>query len=92
MTAWRQRLSPPRDLPLFGKCKVGNERFQQETKEAHSHAMAREVPVPAMSILNIVLFDIVGSPEVSVLREDTKLMRWTCMLQGNADSTTLAGG
>jgi hypothetical protein len=53
--------------------------FQQETKEAHSHAMAREVPVPAISILNVVSFDIVGSPEVSMLREDTKLMRWTCM-------------
>ena len=37
------------------------------------------VDVPPISILNVVTFDTIGSPEVSLLREDTKLMRWTCM-------------
>ena len=39
----------------------------------------QEVEVPPVSILNVVDFDTIGSPEVSLLREDTRLMRWTCM-------------
>lgn len=51
--------------------------FQKElTKEA---AYNRAVEVPPVSILNVVTFDTIGTPEVSLLREDTKLMRWTCM-------------
>jgi hypothetical protein len=46
------------------------------------------VEVPPVSILNVVNFDTIGDPEVSVLREDvdedengttTRLMRWSCM-------------
>lgn len=37
------------------------------------------VDVPAVSILNVVNFDIIGNAEVAMLREDTKLMRWTCL-------------
>ena len=52
--------------------------FQKEVKEMETN-LAREIPVPPISILNVVSFDTIGSPEVSMLREDTKLMRWTCM-------------
>lgn len=37
------------------------------------------VDVPPVSILNAVSFELVGSPEVSMLDEDNRLMRWTCM-------------
>jgi hypothetical protein len=37
------------------------------------------VDVPPVSILNAVSFELVGSPEVSMLDEDDRLMRWTCM-------------
>mmetsp|Transcript_8095 Transcript_8095/g.11765 ORF Transcript_8095/g.11765 Transcript_8095/m.11765 type:complete len:450 (-) Transcript_8095:428-1777(-) len=40
---------------------------------------ADSVQVPPVSILNAVTFDTIGSPEVLLLREDTRLMRWTCM-------------
>mmetsp|Transcript_672 Transcript_672/g.843 ORF Transcript_672/g.843 Transcript_672/m.843 type:complete len:448 (+) Transcript_672:171-1514(+) len=37
------------------------------------------VEVPPVSILNAVTFESIGNPEVLLLREDTRLMRWTCM-------------
>ena len=37
------------------------------------------IPVPALSILNVATFEIIGSPEIDMLQEDTRLMRWTCM-------------
>jgi hypothetical protein len=37
------------------------------------------VDVPPVSILNAVSFELVGSPEVSMLDEDSRFMRWTCM-------------
>ena len=45
---------------------------------------AKEIPlktieVPPVSILNAITFDVIGSPDVVMLREDTRLMRWTCM-------------
>lgn len=49
--------------------------FEKELKDVPVKA----VNVPPVSILNVVTFDTIGSPEVSMLREDTKLMRWTCM-------------
>mmetsp|Transcript_21711 Transcript_21711/g.37280 ORF Transcript_21711/g.37280 Transcript_21711/m.37280 type:complete len:458 (-) Transcript_21711:1764-3137(-) len=35
--------------------------------------------IPPISILNADSFDIIGSPEVQLLREDTRLYRWSCM-------------
>lgn len=49
--------------------------YVQEARDTPSQT----VHVPPISILNVVSFDTIGSPEVSLLREDTKLMRWTCM-------------
>lgn len=49
--------------------------FEKEIKDIPIKA----VNVPPVSILNVVTFDTIGAPEVSMLREDTKLMRWTCM-------------
>jgi hypothetical protein len=37
------------------------------------------VDVPPISILNAVSFEREGLPEVSMLDEDTRSMRWTCM-------------
>jgi len=49
--------------------------FEKEIKDIPLKA----VNVPPVSILNVVTFDTIGSPEVSMLRDDNKLMRWTCM-------------
>jgi hypothetical protein len=57
----------------------GRQRAFQKEIMKDSQAYNREVEVPPVSILNVVTFDTIGSPEVSLLREDTKLMRWTCM-------------
>ena len=48
-------------------------------KELNDLPIQAAVEVPAVSILNVVTFDTIGVPEISRLREDTKLMRWTCM-------------
>mmetsp|Transcript_11374 Transcript_11374/g.24635 ORF Transcript_11374/g.24635 Transcript_11374/m.24635 type:complete len:480 (+) Transcript_11374:105-1544(+) len=37
------------------------------------------IDVPPISIVNADSFDIIGSPEVQLLREDSRLMRWSCM-------------
>jgi hypothetical protein len=37
------------------------------------------IDVPPVSILNAVSFESLGSPEVEMLDEDSRLMRWTCM-------------
>lgn len=41
----------------------------------------KTVEVPALAILNADSFEVIGTPEVAVLRERTasRLMRWTCM-------------
>lgn len=49
--------------------------FQADNKDIP----ATTVDIPAVSILNVVTFDTIGEPEISMLREDTKLMRWSCM-------------
>mmetsp|Transcript_8775 Transcript_8775/g.12780 ORF Transcript_8775/g.12780 Transcript_8775/m.12780 type:complete len:513 (-) Transcript_8775:8-1546(-) len=37
------------------------------------------IDVPPISILNAVTFDTMGSAEVVMIDEETRLMRWTCM-------------
>ena len=37
------------------------------------------IDVPPVSILNADSFEVIGQPEVQLLREDTRLMRWSCM-------------
>lgn len=49
--------------------------FQQEMKELPTKA----IEVPPLSILNVSTFETIGSPEIDMLSEPTKLMRWTCM-------------
>lgn len=44
-----------------------------------SDSPSETIDIPQVSILNVVSFDVVGAPEVSQLRGDTKLMRWTCL-------------
>ena len=64
---------------MQGRQRAFQQEIMKETNANNATTLVREIPVPAVSILNVVSFDIVGSPEVSMLREDTKLMRWTCM-------------
>lgn len=37
------------------------------------------IDVPPLSIINAESFQAIGAPDVSMLREDDKLMRWTCL-------------
>lgn len=41
------------------------------------------VDVPPVSILNAVTFDTLGEAEITMLDENTRLMRWTCMYNAN---------
>lgn len=52
---------------------------QQAVQTEGKDIPATTVDVPAVSILNVVTFDTIGEPEVSLLREDSRLMRWSCM-------------
>ena len=48
--------------------------FQQELKD-----LPQTVEVPPLAIMNCSTFEIIGSPEIDMLREGSRLMRWTCM-------------
>jgi len=37
------------------------------------------IDIPPISILNADSFEVIGQPEVQLLREDSRLMRWSCM-------------
>ena len=39
----------------------------------------RVVNIPPVSILNSDSFETIGQPEITLLKEDTRLMRWSCM-------------
>mmetsp|Transcript_42936 Transcript_42936/g.91293 ORF Transcript_42936/g.91293 Transcript_42936/m.91293 type:complete len:465 (+) Transcript_42936:270-1664(+) len=40
---------------------------------------AEKLDVPPVSILNADSFEVIGMPDVQLLREDTRLHRWSCM-------------
>lgn len=48
--------------------------YQQELKD-----LPQTVEVPPLAIMNCSTFEIIGSPEVTMLRESSRLLRWTCM-------------
>mmetsp|Transcript_19521 Transcript_19521/g.29373 ORF Transcript_19521/g.29373 Transcript_19521/m.29373 type:complete len:511 (+) Transcript_19521:48-1580(+) len=45
----------------------------------NQNSILEMVDVPPVSILNAVHFDTVGAPEVCMLDEEERLLRWTCM-------------
>jgi hypothetical protein len=49
--------------------------FQQELKDMPSQA----IEVPPLAIMNVSTFATIGSPDIEMLNEDTRLLRWTCM-------------
>ena len=57
----------------------GRAVLEDDTSEIN----ASKVDVPPVSILNAESFDVIGRPEVNLLREDTKLMRWTCLYKAS---------
>jgi hypothetical protein len=52
-----------------------NKAFQSELRDVPIKA----IEVPPVSILNVATFETIGSPDIDMLRESTRLMRWTCM-------------
>lgn len=53
--------------------------LQKAFLHEYPHPPLQAIDVPPVSILNVTNFSTIGSPEVSMLRESEKLMRWTCM-------------
>ena len=49
--------------------------FQQELRDIPIKA----IQVPPVAILNVATFETIGSPDIDMLRESSRLMRWTCM-------------
>ena len=60
---------------------------QQAIQKEIKDIPIRTVPVPALSLLNVVTFDTIGAPQVELLRDDTRLMRWTCMYRATLIQT-----
>jgi hypothetical protein len=50
-----------------------------EKKISEGTSPVEMIDVPPISIVNADSFDIIGSPEVQLLREHSRLMRWSCM-------------
>lgn len=48
-------------------------------KKKISETPTDTIDVPPVSILNANSFEVIGQPEVQLLREDSRLMRWSCM-------------
>lgn len=48
-------------------------------KKKISESPTDTVDIPPISILNADSFDVIGQPEIQLLREDSGLMRWSCM-------------
>ena len=57
----------------------GRQTAVQKETASDAAEVQSEISVPAISILNVVTFDVIGKPEVALLREDTGLFRWTAM-------------
>lgn len=54
-------------------------RKQAYQKKLKGHVSGRTIDIPPVSILNSDTFETIGQPEITLLRKDTKLMRWSCM-------------
>ena len=48
-------------------------------KKKMSDSPAELLDVPPISILNADSFDVIGAPTVELLKEDSRLYRWSCM-------------
>eukprot|EP00977_Amphora_coffeiformis_P018624 scaffold6611_cov150-Amphora_coffeaeformis.AAC.5 len=48
-------------------------------RESRDEAAGQAIDVPPVSILNVVTFDTIGAPDITLLRQDTGLWQWTCM-------------
>jgi len=68
----RMTRSESSEWKMQGRAKALEQKVSNDVSE-------RTVDIPPLSILNAVSFDIIGKPEVKLLREKTKLMRWTCL-------------
>jgi len=44
-----------------------------------SEEAVRTIDVPQVSILNVQNFEVIGPPEVTLLRPSSRLLRWTCL-------------
>lgn len=59
-------------------------------KKVSDHPEEDLLDVPTLSILNADSFEIIGAPEVMLLREDTRLYRWSCMYRANLHQSEMS--
>eukprot|EP00978_Attheya_sp_CCMP212_P016031 scaffold41696_cov53-Attheya_sp.AAC.2 len=57
----------------------GRQRAIEHQIGSQAHFVGRAVDVPPISIINAVSFDVIGQPEVSLLRRNSGLMTWSCL-------------
>mmetsp|Transcript_22930 Transcript_22930/g.63828 ORF Transcript_22930/g.63828 Transcript_22930/m.63828 type:complete len:456 (+) Transcript_22930:93-1460(+) len=48
-------------------------------EQVSNDRVKKTIDVPPISIINAVQFETIGTAEVEMLNEESKLMRWTCM-------------
>lgn len=54
-------------------------RSHQHRGSSSDDNLLPPVQVPPLSILNAVNHSVIGSPEITMMHQETRLMRWTCM-------------
>ena len=59
-------------------------------KKVGDHPEEELLDVPPLSILNADSFEIIGAPEVTLLREETRLYRWSCMYRANLHQSEMS--
>lgn len=58
---------------------------QQELRDMPSQA----IEVPPLAIMNVSTFQTIGSPDIDMLNEETRLLRWTCMYRATVVQESL---
>ena len=59
-------------------------------KKVSDHPEEELLDVPPLSILNADSFEIIGAPEVTLLRGDNRLYRWSCMYRANLHQSEMS--
>jgi len=57
----------------------GRQKAVQQEITSESSMPQKMLEVPPLAIMNCSTFEAIGSPEVDMLRESSRLMRWSCM-------------
>jgi len=59
-------------------------------KKVSEHQGEDLLDVPPLSILNADSFEMIGAPEVTLLRQDSRLYRWSCMYRAQLHQSEIS--